>query len=134
MRNPQCLIPKHKLGTHLLTHIRVERLNRPCPTLDLSPGPVVWRRDMLPLSQINLIECCNVLEIVLDVCNTVGASLFNLFLRMFGKKKFSLQEALELLESLPSESRDSPTDDYSDEEVPANNLLKFSSDSEEDDE
>ncbi|GFU87195.1 hypothetical protein TNCV_1059071 [Trichonephila clavipes] len=45
----------------------------------------------------------------------------------------SPQEALEILESLPSESSDSPTDDYSDEEVLANNMLEFSSDSEEDD-
>ncbi|GFY17618.1 hypothetical protein TNCV_1073531, partial [Trichonephila clavipes] len=35
-------------------------------------------------------------------------------LRMSGKKELSLQEALELLESLPSESSDSPTDDFSD--------------------
>ncbi|GFW15304.1 hypothetical protein TNCV_3740081 [Trichonephila clavipes] len=52
------------------------------------------------------------------------------------KKRSSVffQEAFELLESLPSESNDSPTDEYSDEEVPANNLLEFSLDSEEDDE
>ncbi|GFW34070.1 hypothetical protein TNCV_287541 [Trichonephila clavipes] len=53
---------------------------------------------------------------------------------MSGKKMFSFQESLELLESLPSESSDSPTDDSSDEEVSADNLLEFSSDSEEDDE
>ncbi|GFT51337.1 hypothetical protein TNCV_4954731 [Trichonephila clavipes] len=53
---------------------------------------------------------------------------------MPGKKKLSLQEALELLESLPSESCDAPTDDSSDEEVTANNLLELSSDSEVDDE
>ncbi|GFT09197.1 hypothetical protein TNCV_4106251 [Trichonephila clavipes] len=53
---------------------------------------------------------------------------------MSGKKKLSLQEALELLENLQSKSRDSPTDDFQDEEVPANNLLEFSSYSEEDDE
>ncbi|GFW29146.1 hypothetical protein TNCV_2838861 [Trichonephila clavipes] len=54
---------------------------------------------------------------------------------MFGKIKFSLQEVSELLESLPSESSDSSTgDDSSDVEVPANNLLKLSSDSEDDDE
>ncbi|GFU65112.1 hypothetical protein TNCV_1163001 [Trichonephila clavipes] len=47
-----------------------------------------------------------------------------------GKIKLSLQEVLELLESLPSESSNSPTGDSSDEEVLANNLLAFSSDSE----
>ncbi|GFT98539.1 hypothetical protein TNCV_1352271 [Trichonephila clavipes] len=50
---------------------------------------------------------------------------------MPGKIKLSLQEVLELLESLSSESSDSPTGDSSDEEVPANNLLEFSSDSDE---
>ncbi|GFS99952.1 hypothetical protein TNCV_4196371 [Trichonephila clavipes] len=45
---------------------------------------------------------------------------------MSGKIKLSLQGILELLESLPSESSDSPTGDSSDE-VPANNLLEFSS-------
>ncbi|GFV86909.1 hypothetical protein TNCV_2198611 [Trichonephila clavipes] len=54
-------------------------------------------------------------------------------LRMSGKK-LSLQEALELLQSQPSESDDSLIDDSSDEEVPANNFLEFSLDSEEDDE
>ncbi|GFY05065.1 hypothetical protein TNCV_561971 [Trichonephila clavipes] len=62
-----------------------------------------------------------------------SASLCYLFLRMSGKKKPSLQEALELLESLPSESSDSSTVNSSNEEVPANNLLEFSSESEEDD-
>ncbi|GFV08599.1 transposable element Tc3 transposase [Trichonephila clavipes] len=50
------------------------------------------------------------------------------------KKKLSLQEALEFFESLPFESSDAPTDKSSDEEFSANNLLEFSSDSEEDDE
>ncbi|GFT94025.1 hypothetical protein TNCV_3219521 [Trichonephila clavipes] len=45
------------------------------------------------------------------------------------KKKFSLQEALDLLQNLPSEISDVLTDDFSDEEVPANNLLGLSSDS-----
>ncbi|GFX26088.1 hypothetical protein TNCV_2274281 [Trichonephila clavipes] len=35
------------------------------------------------------------------------------------------------LKNLPSESRDLITDDSSDEEVPANNLLEFSPDSDE---
>ncbi|GFT05533.1 DDE_Tnp_1_7 domain-containing protein [Nephila pilipes] len=47
---------------------------------------------------------------------------------MSGRKKLSLQEALDLLQSLPSESSDT----LSDEEVSANNLLKCLSDSEED--
>ncbi|GFT47650.1 hypothetical protein NPIL_127481, partial [Nephila pilipes] len=51
---------------------------------------------------------------------------------MSGKKKLSLQEALDLLQSFPSESSDALSDDSSDEEVPGNILLKFSSDSEED--
>ncbi|GFY27238.1 hypothetical protein TNCV_2068591 [Trichonephila clavipes] len=45
------------------------------------------------------------------------------------KKKLSLQEALDLLQNLPSEISDVLTDDFSDEEVPANYLLKFSLDS-----
>ncbi|GFW77895.1 DDE_Tnp_1_7 domain-containing protein [Trichonephila clavipes] len=49
---------------------------------------------------------------------------------MSGKKKLSLQETLELLKSLPSESSASATVDSSDE-VRANNVLEFSSDSEE---
>ncbi|GFT05325.1 hypothetical protein TNCV_123541 [Trichonephila clavipes] len=39
------------------------------------------------------------------------------------KKKFNLQEPLDLLKNLPSEISDVLTDDFSDEEVPANNLL-----------
>ncbi|GFY13944.1 hypothetical protein TNCV_1296051 [Trichonephila clavipes] len=49
------------------------------------------------------------------------------------KKKLSLQESLDLLQNLPSESSDVLTDDSSHEEVLANNLLKFFSDSEKDD-
>ncbi|GFS56266.1 hypothetical protein TNCV_2769381 [Trichonephila clavipes] len=49
--------------------------------------------------------------------------------RKSGKKKLSLQEALDLLQNLPSEINDVHTDDFSDEEVPANNLLEFSLDS-----
>ncbi|GFX18437.1 uncharacterized protein TNCV_4307371 [Trichonephila clavipes] len=60
-----------------------------------------------------------------------GASFFTPFLECL-KKKLTLQETLELLESLSPESSDSPTDDSSDEEAPTNNLLEFSSDSEED--
>ncbi|GFX33889.1 hypothetical protein TNCV_3962981 [Trichonephila clavipes] len=44
----------------------------------------------------------------------------------------SLQEALDLLLNLPSESSDALTDDSSDEEVPVNNILELSSDSEKD--
>ncbi|GFS62229.1 FLJ37770-like protein [Trichonephila clavipes] len=46
----------------------------------------------------------------------------------FGEKKLSLQEALALLQNLPSEISDILTDDFSVEEVPANNLLEFSLD------
>ncbi|GFW16091.1 hypothetical protein TNCV_4680831, partial [Trichonephila clavipes] len=53
--------------------------------------------------------------------------------RMSGKKKFSFQEAMDLLQRLPYESSDAPTDDSSDEKVPVNSVLEFSSDSEEDD-
>ncbi|GFW77726.1 hypothetical protein TNCV_134171 [Trichonephila clavipes] len=45
---------------------------------------------------------------------------------MSGKKKLSLQETLDPLQILPSESSDALTDDSSDEKVPANNFLKFS--------
>ncbi|GFY36679.1 hypothetical protein TNCV_2566421 [Trichonephila clavipes] len=47
------------------------------------------------------------------------------------KKKLSLQEALDLLQNLPSESNDALTDDSSDEDVPANYLLEFSLNSQE---
>ncbi|GFT31808.1 hypothetical protein TNCV_3081091 [Trichonephila clavipes] len=50
-------------------------------------------------------------------------------LRKSVKKKLIHQEALDLLQSLPPEIRDVLTDDFSGEEVPANNLLKFSLDS-----
>ncbi|GFY36083.1 hypothetical protein TNCV_4844551 [Trichonephila clavipes] len=49
--------------------------------------------------------------------------------RVFGKKKFNHQDTLDLLQNLPSESSDAPTDDSSDEEIPANYLLEFSLDS-----
>ncbi|GFX35110.1 hypothetical protein TNCV_2330501 [Trichonephila clavipes] len=45
------------------------------------------------------------------------------------KRKPRLQEALDLLQNLPSEISDALTDDFSDEEVTANNLLGFSIDS-----
>ncbi|GFU85804.1 hypothetical protein TNCV_2036351 [Trichonephila clavipes] len=45
------------------------------------------------------------------------------------KKEVSLQEALDLLQNLPSETSDVLTDDFSDEEVPENNLLEVSLDS-----
>ncbi|GFU50812.1 hypothetical protein TNCV_2495161 [Trichonephila clavipes] len=54
--------------------------------------------------------------------------------RKSGKKRLSLQEALYLLQNQPSESNDALTRDSSHEEVPGNNLLKFSSDSEDDQE
>ncbi|GFX91810.1 hypothetical protein TNCV_3530091 [Trichonephila clavipes] len=47
---PQCFVPKHKLGNHLLTHRRNERLSRPCLARDLNPGPVARKCDTLPLS------------------------------------------------------------------------------------
>ncbi|GFX70944.1 hypothetical protein TNCV_1689271 [Trichonephila clavipes] len=49
--------------------------------------------------------------------------------RLSGKKKLILQEPLDLLQNLRSEIRDALTDDFSDEEVPENNLLKVSLDS-----
>ncbi|GFS84601.1 hypothetical protein TNCV_4607371 [Trichonephila clavipes] len=48
---------------------------------------------------------------------------------MFRKEKLSLQKDLDLLQNLQSESRDALTDASSNEEIPANNLLEFSSDS-----
>ncbi|GFY14666.1 hypothetical protein TNCV_647101 [Trichonephila clavipes] len=48
--------------------------------------------------------------------------------RMPGKKKLSLQEALDLLQNLPSASSDALTDDSSDE-VPVNNQQELSLDS-----
>ncbi|GFS95830.1 hypothetical protein TNCV_2259101 [Trichonephila clavipes] len=62
-----------------------------------------------------------------------GASFFTLFLECL-EKELSLEEDLELLERLSSESSDSSKNDSSDEEVPGNNLLEFSPNSEEDDE
>ncbi|GFX17177.1 hypothetical protein TNCV_2857001 [Trichonephila clavipes] len=44
-------------------------------------------------------------------------------------KKLCLQEALDLLQNLPSEIHDVLTDDFSDEEIPANYLLEFLLDS-----
>ncbi|GFW24214.1 hypothetical protein TNCV_1847731 [Trichonephila clavipes] len=49
--------------------------------------------------------------------------------RKSGIKKFSLQEALDLLQNLPPEISDVLTEDISEEEVRTNNLLKFSFDS-----
>ncbi|GFU86680.1 hypothetical protein TNCV_2881001 [Trichonephila clavipes] len=49
--------------------------------------------------------------------------------QMSGEKKIGLQEALDLLQNLPSVMSDVQTDNFSDEEVPANNLLEFSLDS-----
>ncbi|GFT69701.1 DUF4817 domain-containing protein [Trichonephila clavipes] len=46
-----------------------------------------------------------------------------------GKKRLCLQEAFDLLENLPPEISDALRNDFSDEEVPANNLLNFSLDS-----
>ncbi|GFW11300.1 hypothetical protein TNCV_3808201 [Trichonephila clavipes] len=48
---------------------------------------------------------------------------------MSEKKELCLQEALDLLQNLPFEISDVLADDFSEEEVPANNLLEFSLDS-----
>ncbi|GFV92056.1 hypothetical protein TNCV_1894921 [Trichonephila clavipes] len=52
--------------------------------------------------------------------------------RKFGKKKLSLQEALDILQNLSSEISDVLTDEFL-YEVTANNLLGFSLDSKDDD-
>ncbi|GFX70506.1 uncharacterized protein TNCV_4474401 [Trichonephila clavipes] len=49
--------------------------------------------------------------------------------KMSEKKELSLYEAFDFLQNRPSELRDALTNDSSDEEVPANNTLGFSSDS-----
>ncbi|GFW77335.1 hypothetical protein TNCV_924511 [Trichonephila clavipes] len=59
--------------------------------------------------------------------------LCQLFREMSEKKKLSLQEVLDLLQNLPSESSDVLTDVSSDK-VPANYLMEFSSVSEDDQE
>ncbi|GFT63934.1 uncharacterized protein TNCV_2314171 [Trichonephila clavipes] len=56
-----------------------------------------------------------------------------IFKTISGKKKLSLQEALNSLQNLPFEISDALADDSSHKEVPANNLLLFSSGSEEND-
>ncbi|GFW78068.1 hypothetical protein TNCV_135381 [Trichonephila clavipes] len=60
-----------------------------------------------------------------------GAIIFSPLL--ISGKKLSFQEVLDFLQDLQSESSDALTDDSSDEEIPANNLLKLSLDYEEDD-
>ncbi|GFX33964.1 hypothetical protein TNCV_911671 [Trichonephila clavipes] len=45
------------------------------------------------------------------------------YVRKSGKKKLSLQDGLNLLPNLPTDISDVLTDDFSDEEVPANNPL-----------
>ncbi|GFW48143.1 hypothetical protein TNCV_3076831 [Trichonephila clavipes] len=50
-------------------------------------------------------------------------------LEMSGKKKLCPQEALDFLQNLLSEIKDVLIDDFSDEKVPANNLLEFLLDS-----
>ncbi|GFV35038.1 hypothetical protein TNCV_1885761 [Trichonephila clavipes] len=50
-------------------------------------------------------------------------------INIWKKEAQSLQEALELLHTLPSDSSDALTDDFSDDEIPKNNLLEFSLDS-----
>ncbi|GFX31509.1 hypothetical protein TNCV_1781051 [Trichonephila clavipes] len=54
---------------------------------------------------------------------------FYLPMNVWKKDAQSLQDTLDLLHNLPSEISDVLTDDFSDEEVPANNLLEFSLDS-----
>ncbi|GFW75459.1 uncharacterized protein TNCV_4426431 [Trichonephila clavipes] len=44
-----------------------------------------------------------------------------------GEKKLDLQEVLDLLQNLPSESIDALTEDSLDEEVPANNMISSDS-------
>ncbi|GFW65172.1 transposable element Tc1 transposase [Trichonephila clavipes] len=51
--------------------------------------------------------------------------LDNVVQRSLEKRKLNLQEALNLLQKLPSEISDALTDYSSDEEVPENNLLGF---------
>ncbi|GFW45423.1 hypothetical protein TNCV_4702341 [Trichonephila clavipes] len=55
------------------------------------------------------------------------------FIRKSEKKKLSLQKDLwDILQNLPSEISDVLTDNFSDEEVPENNLVELSLDSEDD--
>ncbi|GFY05666.1 hypothetical protein TNCV_4403331 [Trichonephila clavipes] len=58
-----------------------------------------------------------------------GSGFFLLLSWNIWKKIAQSSRGFGVLESLPSESSDSPTGDSSDEEVPSNNLLEFSSDS-----
>ncbi|GFV34399.1 hypothetical protein TNCV_1776881 [Trichonephila clavipes] len=66
----------------------------------------------------------NIIE--MSICDTKATNVWK-------KVAQSLQEALDLLQNLPSERSDAPADDSSHEEVRANNSLEFSSDFEEDD-
>ncbi|GFT93982.1 hypothetical protein TNCV_2133631 [Trichonephila clavipes] len=51
-------------------------------------------------------------------------AVFFPLIRTYGKKKLSLQEAMDQLQNLPFEIRDALTKDSSDEDVPENNLQK----------
>ncbi|GFY13952.1 hypothetical protein TNCV_1296131 [Trichonephila clavipes] len=53
MRSPSVQF-QSKLGTHLSTHRRDEKLSHPCPARDLNRGPVVEKRDTLLFGLINL--------------------------------------------------------------------------------
>ncbi|GFW93720.1 hypothetical protein TNCV_4542471 [Trichonephila clavipes] len=53
-RTPSVKFPR-KLGTHLSTHQRDERLNRPSPAWDLNLGPVVGKRDALTTQPLGLV-------------------------------------------------------------------------------
>ncbi|GFW25244.1 transposable element Tcb2 transposase [Trichonephila clavipes] len=116
---------------------------------DLNPIEHVW--DMLgrriaacqppptclpELRRALLDEWCNIPQDQIDNlilsmprrCATISSSIFSFSQNVWEKKKLGFQEALDLLQNLPSEISDVLTDDSSDEEVKANNLLEFSLD------
>ncbi|GFS74525.1 hypothetical protein TNCV_458631 [Trichonephila clavipes] len=57
-----------------------------------------------------------------------GSHMPEIIFKIMTKRKFSLQEVLDLLQNLPSEISEVLTEDSSDDEVTENNVLKFLAD------
>ncbi|GFV86882.1 transposable element Tcb2 transposase [Trichonephila clavipes] len=124
-----------RLVENMLEAETIQRMEWPACSLDLNPIEPVW--DMLrrriaarprPPTTIRDLEIA-----LFEKWNSIPQSLiYNLIASMANRKfvkKLSLQEALDLLQNLPPEVSDALTDEFSNKEDRANNVLEFSLDS-----
>ncbi|GFV33485.1 hypothetical protein TNCV_318111 [Trichonephila clavipes] len=126
-----------------LTQVVIKGPTENCDTaahtmVDTSPSLTAGRRQSLSCALADVLQTCpRIVEgkSVKDYSSS-HITFFHLSINQVlksRKKKLSLQKVSDLLQNLLSEISDALTDDFSDEEVLANNLLEFLLDSLDDD-